>query len=415
MRGREGASGPAVAVGAPTGRSSRLGSLLVLAAILAVAVNLRASITGLGPLVPTIRADLGATNVALGLVGTIPVLAFGLVSPFAAALGRRVGVGRALAGSMVLLAGALALRSVGGFAWLLVGTMLMGVAIAVGNVLLPALVKGRFPHRVSQLTSAYTAAMVVGATAAAAVAVPVAEQASWQVSLGILAVPALLGAAVVVASLRLEGRLVAPRAAAVASGSSPVTGARGMLHHPLAWQVTVFMGLQSVLFYVPIAWLPDILVERGLTDAQAGGVVGAFNVAGLVGVVVIPLLHRARPDQRRSALAAGAFVTAGAALLLLPGVALALPAAVLMGVGSGGTISLVLSFFALRSTTPVAAGALSGMAQSVGYLFAASGPVVWGALRDATGAWTVPLVLLVAVAGATTVAGVAAGRDRVIG
>lgn len=393
-------------------RSPRLGSWLVLAGVVAVALNLRTAITTVGPLVPTLRASLDASNVALGLVGTIPVLCFGLVSPLAPALGRRVGIGRALAGSMVLLSAAIALRSVGGFGWLVAGTVGLGVAIAVGNVLLPALVKGRFPHRATSLTSAYTALMVLSATVSAALAVPVADRTSWQVSLGIWAVPAAVGALVVVASLVLEGRLVPP----TGSGSTPIAGLPGreLRRRPLAWQVTAFMGLQSLLFYVPIAWMPDVLVERGMTDAQAGALLGVYNVAGLVGVLAIPLLHRGRLDQVRSTATAGVLAIIGTSLLLVPGLSFAVPAAIVLGLGSGGTISLVLSFFALRTTSVADAAALSGMAQSIGYLVAAGGPILWGFLRDRTGSWTVPLVLLVVMACLSLWAGLLASRNRLI-
>lgn len=391
---------------------SRLGSVLVLAGVVAVALNLRTAITTVGPLVPTLRAELAVSNVGLGLIGTVPVLCFGLVSPVAPVLGRWFGIGRALAGSMVLLSVAIAVRAVSGFGWLLAGTIGLGVAIGIGNVLLPALVKGRFPHRTSQLTSAYTALMVLAATVSAGLAVPLAERASLGWALGVWALPAAVGAVVVIASLVLEGRLVPPSGSPAAAGRA-LTG-RELRHQPLAWQVTAFMGLQSLLFYVPIAWLPDVVVERGMTDAQAGALLGAYNVAGLIGVLVIPLLHRGRAGQRRSAGVACALVVAGTALLLVPGLAAVVPAAVLLGLGSGGTISLVLSFFALRTTSAADAAALSGMAQSIGYLVAAAGPVLWGAVRDLSGSWTLPLVLLLGVAVLAAVAGQLAARDRVL-
>lgn len=396
------------------GRSGRLGSVLVMIGIIAVAANLRTAITVVGPLIPTIRVDTGASNVGLGLIGTIPVLMFGLMAPIAPAIGRRVGIGRALAGSMVLLSVAIGLRSAGGFGWLLTGTVLLGVAIAIGNVLLPALIKGRFPHRASQLTSVYSAVMVLAATVSAGLAVPLAARTSWQLSAGIWAVPAAVGAMVVVTSLLMEGRLVP---ATAAGGGPPAVGVslRRLYATPLAWQVTAFMGLQSTVFYVAIAWLPDILISRGMSEVQAGAMVSVLNLAGMVGVLVLPLLHRGRADQRRSMLAASGFLVAGPLLLLvMPGVALAPLATVLLGLGTGGTISLALSFFALRTTSVTDAASLSGMAQMWGYLLSAVGPVAWGALRDVTGSWRVPLALLVVVAATAGGAGLLASRNRLL-
>jgi CP family cyanate transporter-like MFS transporter len=378
---------------------SRTGSWLVLAAVIAVAVNLRTAITVVGPLVPVIRVDLAASNVLLGLVGTLPVLAFGLVAPVAPLLGRRFGVGRTLCASLVLLAAAIGVRSAGGTGWLLLGTVGLGVAIAVGNVLLPALVKARFPHRAAQLTSAYTAAMVLAATASAGVAVPLAEAASWQVSAGVWALPAAAGAVVVAAAVRAFGRLADGGTAGGPAGAPAAGLPTSVLYRsPLAWQVTAFMGLQSTLYYVLIAWLPDMLIAHGTDAVQAGVLVSVLNVAGMVGVLLVPVLSRGRADQRRSALASAAFCTVGAALLLVPGTAVAPLAAVVMGLGTGTTIGLALSAFALRTASAADAASLSGMAQTWGYLLAAVGPVAWGALRDVTGSWTAPTALLVVVA-----------------
>ncbi|HUG87086.1 MAG TPA: MFS transporter [Euzebya sp.] len=395
------------------GRSRRLGSVLVLLGILAVAANLRTAITVVGPLIPIIRTDTGASNVSLGLIGTIPVLMFGVMSPIVPAIGRRLGIGRSLAGSMVLLSVAIALRSAGGFGWLLVGTVLLGGAIVVGNVLLPALVKGRFPHRASQLTSAYTASMIVAATTSAGLAVPLATRTSWELAAGIWAVPAALGAVVVIGSLMIEGRLVP---VAARSGAARPTGvsARQMYRTALAWQVTAFMGLQSAVFYVTIAWLPDILISRGMGEASAGAMVSLLNLAGLAGVLLLPLLHRGRDDQRRSLLAASACVVTGSAMLLVPGVALAPVATAVLGFGQGGSVGLALSFFALRTSTAADAAALSGMGQTWGYLLAALGPVAWGALRDTTGSWTVPVALMVVISLAAGGAGLLASRNRLL-
>lgn len=240
---------------------------LVLVGILAVAVNLRSSITAVGPLVPIIRDSTGQSNVALGLVAGLPVLAFGLVSPVAPLLGRRFGLGRSLAGAMGLLTVALALRSSGGFGALLVGTALMGAAIAVGNVLVPALVKGAFPDRAGALTSLYGAVVVLGAGVATAIAVPVAEATSWQLSLGVWVVPAGLAVVAVTWASRAHSR------AGTTPGAGPVAErvpTAGLLRDNVAWHVTAFMGLQSTLFYVVFSWWADIVGTKGVGEAQAG-------------------------------------------------------------------------------------------------------------------------------------------------
>ena len=392
-------------------------ALLVMAGIVAVALNLRATITVVGPLVPTIRADLGVDNVAMGAVGTLPVLMFGLVAPLAPAVGRRLGLGRTLAASMALLAVGTGIRSLGGYAWLLVGTAILGVAIGVGNVLVPALIKGAFPGRVGALTSLYGSMMVVGATVSAALAVPVAEATGWPTSLAIWGVPAAVAAVVVLGSVLLDDRSTTPeeRARTTAARRAETGVPARVLHRSsLAWHVTAFMGLQSLYFYVTLAWLPDVLVERGMTDARAGVMVSVLNIAGLVGVLVAPAVADRVADQRWYAVGSGLAATAGVAVLLVPGTTFAPLAAVLLGLGAGATVGVAFALFSLRTASVRDAAAVSGMAQTWGYLLSAFGPLGWGAMRDVSDSWTPALVALLVVTLGTTVAGYLAGRDRVL-
>lgn len=392
-------------------------SLLVVAGIVVVALNLRPAITVVGPLVPTIRAALGVDNVAMGAIGTLPVLAFGLVAPVAPPLSRRFGIGRTLAGSMALLAVGTVLRSLGSYPWLVLGTAILGVAIGIGNVLVPALIKGAFPHRVGALTSLYGSMMVIGATVSAAVAVPVAEASGWPLSLGLWAVPAAIGAGVVAVSVVLDDRGTSreDRAGAAAARRAQTGVPARVLHRsPLAWQVTAFMGLQSLLFYITLAWLPDVLVERGMTDARAGVMVAIVNIGGLVGILVAPIWAGRVRDQRWVGITSGIAAVVGILLLLVPGTALAPVASAVLGVGLGATVGVAFTLFSLRTTSARDAAAVSGMAHTWGYLLAAVGPIAWGAMRDLGTSWTPPLVALLLVAVATTVAGGLAGRDRTL-
>lgn len=386
----------------------------MLAGIVAVALNLRATITVVGPLVPTIRDALGVGNVAIGAIGTLPVLAFGLFAPLAPVLARRVGIGRSLAGSMLLLAIGTVLRSLGSYAWLVTGTVVLGVAIAIGNVLVPALIKNAFPERIGTLTSLYGAVMVVGASLSAGVAVPFAQASSWQLSLGVWALPAALAVLVVAWSVWRDGRRVPVEertAAAAVRRAGTGVPARVMHRSAVAWWVTAFMGLQSVLFYAVLAWLPDVLVERGMDDATAGAMLSVLNTGGLVGILLFPIVAGRRSDQRWYGVLSGGLTLLSVLLLLPDGTRLAPVASVLFGLGSGGTVGLALASMSWRTRDPRDATALSGMAQTWGYVISAFGPIGFGALRDVSASWQGPLVLLAAVAAATTVAGWGAGRD----
>jgi MFS transporter, CP family, cyanate transporter len=393
--------------GSVSGRSgpSRVRGVLLVVGILLLAANLRPALTALAPLIGEVRADTGLSNGVAGLLTALPLLAFGLLSPVAPRLARRIGMERALLASLLVLAAGILVRSAGPVALLFVGTAVLGAAIAVGNVLLPGLVKREFPDRAGLATSVYSTAMGVAAALAAGASFPISQQTGlgWRLSLALLAVPAVLAAVAWLPLVRGGGD-------AKASDRDP----RGisLWRSPLAWQVTLFMGLQSLAYYVTLTWLPLILRETaGLSAAQAGWMLALAQAVGIASMFVAPVLAGRTPSQRGVLASAVALSGAGTlGLLVSPGAATALWV-VLIGLGQGACFSLALTFFALRAPDPEHAAALSGMAQSVGYLLAASGPFLFGVLRDATNAWTVPLALLLAIVSCLMVTGLGAARD----
>jgi MFS transporter, CP family, cyanate transporter len=390
---------------APPARPALLATAIVL-----VAINLRASITAVGPIVSDIRADLGLSSASAGLLTTLPVLAFAVASPLAGPLSRRIGIERTLAGALVVLLGGILMR-VAGTTWAaLAGTALLGTAIAAGNVLLPSLVKRDLPKRIGPVTSLYVTVMVTFAGIASTVSVPLADDAGlgWRGALAIWAAPVAFG---LVVWLPRAARSGPPEVSS--RGEAEVQPTR-MRRSAIAWQVTAYMGLQSFAFYVLVAWLPELLQDDGVSATTAGALVGAMQAASLVATIAVPVLATRTTDQRRLVLVSsvlGVFATAG--LLVAPG-DLALLWTVTVGVAGGSTLSLALAFFVLRTRDSADAALLSGMAQSLGYGFAAAGPFLIGALHDATDGWTVPAAVLLADWVLILVAGTAAGRRRVV-
>ncbi|ABG04525.1 major facilitator superfamily MFS_1 [Rubrobacter xylanophilus DSM 9941] len=368
-------------------------------------LNLRASITSVGPVIGGIREDMGLSSGLAGLLTTLPLLAFAAFSSLAPRLAGRFGLSRTLFGGLVLLAAGIALRSLPQEAALFAGTAVLGAAIAAANVLLPGFVKRYFPRRVGPVTGTYITAMNVGAALGAGLSAPLARSAGlgWQGALGVWAVPVLL-------AVLAWAPLLKERPERSAPGRAP----RGPWRSALAWQVTLFMGLQSVVFFVSITWLPAILGEGGLSAVGAGWMVSLMQLVGIPATLLVPVLAARMRSQ--SALAAGAALLSGTGILglLFLGGPLSSVPVVLLGLGQGAAISLALTLFALRAADAAGAAALSGMAQTVGYLFAAAGPPLFGALHDATGGWTVPLVVLCLVTGAMLLAGIGAGRDAVV-
>ncbi|MEU8661203.1 MFS transporter [Actinoplanes philippinensis] len=369
------------------------------AAIFLVALCLRPAITAVGPLLPQISADAGLGEAAQGLLGALPLLAFALVSPQVHRLSGRLGMERAvLAALLVLAAGTLA-RSYTGTAGLWAGTVVVGCAIAVGNVLVPTIVKRDFAAHVSRATGFYTAFITIAASTASAVAVPVADVVDWRLSLALWAVPTLVVAAI---------WAYRARPAPVVEESVPGVGAP-VWRQPRAWLITAFMGLQSTCFYVLVTWLPTIEIGHGVSQRTAGLHLFLFQGMGILGGLAVPVLLRDPATRAWGAVAASLpVIVAVAGLLTAPGLA-ALWAAI-AGLGQGASLVAALTLISFGGRTPSETTRLSGMAQSLGYLLAAAGPVAAGVLAERTGAWEATLVMIIGLGVLQTAAGAAAGR-----
>ena len=393
------------AAGVRVGAAPRSG--LLLAGILLIAVNLRAAITSVGPVIEDIRSDLDIGGATASVLVSLPLVAFAVVSPLAPALARRIGIERALGAALAVLAVATVLRSLPSTWALWTGTAGLGIAIAVINVLLPSLVKREYPDRIGQVTGLYSSVQGAAAALASGFAVPLAgtSQHGWRLARGVWAGLALVALAVFLPQL---GRRTVPPAA-----TSAAVRHRSPWGSVLGWQVTLFMGTQSTVYYTLITWWPSVEQAHGTSAAASGWHLFALQVAGLLANLATARLIPRRADQR--------LLIGGAAVLVAAGIAgqLAFPAAsllwiVLAGAGGGANIVLALSLFGLRTHDHQQAAALSGMAQSVGYALAAAGPVLLGALHDATGSWTAPLWVLLAVLVVQAAAGVPAGRARLL-
>lgn len=394
------------------GRRDRVRRALVLVAIVLLAANLRPAITSVAPLIERIRADAGVSNGVAGLLTALPLLAFAALSPLAPRLARHFGAERVLIGSMLVLCAGILLRSSGtGAATLFAGTAVLGAAIAAGNVLLPGLVKEKFSGRIGAATGVYTVAMGTSAAIAAGASVPLTRLLGpgWQAPLALWAAPALLAAVAWAPLLGRGGRNPETQ------GQARASPAAGLWRSPLAWQVTAFMGLQSLGYYATLTWLPEILREGGTSAEAAGWLLALSQAVAIPAMFVAPVAAGRSPSQRGVVAAAVALIGAGVLGLLLFGAAGGILWVTLLGLGQGACFSLALTLFALRAADPDQAAALSGMAQSFGYLLAALGPTVFGVLRDATGSWTLPLALLLVITACLLAAGLGAGRDARVG
>lgn len=393
--------------------TNRLGSgvpvALVVVGILLVAGNLRAAITTVGPVLTEIEDDLGISSSAASFLVSLPLLAFAVVSPLVPRVAHRIGLERIIVIALAGLAVGLVARSTPPIALLWIGTIIVGVAIAVLNVVLPALVKRDFPTKIGQVTGAYSAVQSGFAAVAAGVAVPVAGLTAlgWRLPLAMWAGLALIAMGVVLPQLRKSSPTAAVPVPPVSAGAAPVW------RRALAWQVAAFMGLQSTNYYVLVTWLPSIERDAGISGTTAGTHQFLFNVFGIVGSLCCSaLLARLRDQRVLGVIIPVTLLIAVLGILVAPG--LTGVWACIAGIGGGASIVLSLSLFGLRARHHTTAASLSGMAQSVGYILAALGPVLVGALHDATGSWTPALSVLVVVDVAMLCAGVLAGRNRTV-
>ncbi|WP_339158253.1 MFS transporter [Paenibacillus sp. FSL W8-0186] len=382
--------------------------LLVLG-IIFLATNLRAPITSVGPLVETIRTDLGISNTLAGLITTLPLIAFALLSPVAPKLARRYGMPLVLLASVILLGVGILIRSSWGIGTLLIGTVILGLAISVCNVLMPSLIKEKFPLRTGLMIGVYSVAMNLTGAIASGVSVPVAEGAGlgWKGALAIWAVLALIASVFWAPQLRRERQ------------QAHISGQRdkptNVWKSALAWYVTLYMGLQSLLFYVVVTWLPDILKSQGMSADSAGWTLSFMQLSVLPITFIMPIIAGRMKSQVGLMIITVSFFFIGMGGILYGSDRLTMLWAIMIGISLGSSFSLAMMLFGLRTSNAYDAAELSGMAQSVGYLLAAIGPTFVGYLHDATHGWRLPMFFLIGVAVLVLIFGVAAGRNRLIG
>jgi CP family cyanate transporter-like MFS transporter len=361
----------------------------VLAALFLATLALRPQLVGIGPLVPAIREDLGVSFAVAGLLGTIPVLLMGLFAPLGPWVAGRIGPRRAVAACLAAVVGFGLLRPVlPGVPAALLTTIGIGVGMGTAGALLPIVVKLRAAHVPALATGAYAAGIVAGSLAAAASAIPLAELlGSWRGPLLVFALVSIVSLAAWLVVLPADSR------EARSTGRPP----RLPWSSATAWMLVGIFGVQSLLYYSAISWLPAVYVERGWSEADSGNLVAVLHLVGLVTGIGLPLVAD-RVGTRRSQLAAVAAVTFAGFLGFVTLPHLGMIWAVVIGLGLGAIFPLVLTLPVDVAEGPAAVGATAALMLLGGYVVSSLGPVGLGLLRDATGGYGLALWLLVALA-----------------
>lgn len=408
---------------------------LMFAAVCLVAANMRTTIMGVGPLLEQIAVDQDASPAALGALASVPLVAWALISPLAHGLSSRLGLTRAVTWSLLVLLIGTVWRSLPGApANLWLGTALIGASLAIGNVLLPAVIKREFARRIPLVMGVYSALLSGVSSVAAGLAVPISRlgaedhELGWRLAL--LCSGALLPLAIIVwivANTRSSRRAASTAGPGGKPGAEPDTGSnaipstrrspetdagRRIWADGVAWLVALYMGAQSAVFFTLAAWIAPIGSSFGRSAVSAGFDVMLYQMLGVGGTMLVPLMFRSRLRRWWPAILPLFTSTASIGIVTTPDL---MPLwIVLGGPASGAALSLSLTLMAVRARDANAASALSGMAQSVGYLLAAIGPVLFGWLHEISGDWIVPLGLILVMAALQLAAGIAVGRDRFV-
>ena len=380
---------------------------VLLLGIIIVAMNLRSPITSVGPLIGIISDDLSLSGGQAGLITTIPLMAFAVISPIAPKLANKWSIEKTIFGALVVLIIGMLIRAIPNLAFLFLGTTLLGSAIAICNVLIPGLVKKEFPKASGLVTGVYSVSMNLTGAIASGVSIPIVQKVGldWNVALGMWSVLAIAAFFSWIPQLKRSDK-----------GLPEIVNEEvvSIWTSKLAWSVTLFMGIQSFIFYVLVAWMPEMLVDKGLSTIQAGGMLSLLQITLLPVTFVVPIIAEKRENQLPYVWLAFLLFFFGILGLMFGNMLLITLSIVGIGIAGGIAFSLSMLFFNLRTTSARQAAELSGMAQSIGYLLAATGPFLFGLLHDMTQTWRLSLIVLLGLTIILLVVGLNAGKKQVI-
>ncbi|MBQ1081017.1 MULTISPECIES: MFS transporter [unclassified Nocardiopsis] len=384
--------------------ATRAALVLIAVAIALAALNLRTAITSVGPVLGEVTQGLGMTAVGAGVLTTLPVLCFAVFGGLTPMLSRRLGSHRLLVLALTAVTLGLVTRAMAPEPWLFLTLSVVALAGgAVGNVILPALVKQHFPHRVGLMTTVYTTGLAVGTAIAAAATVPL-ERATgdWRIALGAYALFGLVAALPWLLALRHEPAPGDARAA---------LSVRQVLGTGLGWQGVLYFGTQSSIAYIMFGWFAQMLRDQGL-DAQSAGVMLAYLTAlGIPMSLVMPSLIVRVRDQRPFVLLFVAAYLVGFTGMWVSPLNGTWVWTTFVGIGLGSFV-LALTVFAVRTRTAEGTAAMSASSQSLGYLLGGAGPFLFGLLHETSGDWHAPMAMVIGLVLVNLVVGLLLGRPR---
>lgn len=366
--------------------------ILIILSIIFISFNLRAPITAVGSIIDLIKVEFNLTSGMAGFITTLPLIAFAVVSPFVSKISSKFGYGLTMLGGLFFIIAGELIRSYTNTFGLFAGTTLIGIGIAIGNVLIPSIIKLRFSKNVGIITSIYTTSMCIFAAVGSGASVPLALglDFGWRNALAVWSILTLITVFIWLPQLKNSKDSM--------NNQKTIKDIKGksIWKSPLAWWVTLFMGTQSLLFYCLVAWLPSIITSKGMSPEFSGMMALLFQMVGLPATLLMPIVADRFKDQKMITTISSLIYLVGMSLLLVSNSTISIIISLIfVGLGMGGSISLSITFISLRSPNARKAAELSGMSQSAGYLLAATGPLLIGFIYDRTSSFTIPIVILI--------------------
>jgi len=382
---------------------------LMILGIIFVSFNLRAPITSVGPIIALIKKEYLLNNSMAGFVTTLPLIAFAIFSPYVPKLSFKFGDGLTMLGGLILIFIGEIIRSYTNSFGLFLGTTLIGLGIAIGNVLLPSIIKYNFSKHIGIIISIYITSMCSFAAIGSGLSVPLVTKLSftWRNSLGIWIILILIAIGIWIPQLRKKEIFNN-------NSTNKQLKSNSIWKSPLAWWVTLFMGTQSFLFYSLVAWLPAIIVSKNMTFEFSGSMLLFYQLVSLPTTLIVPIVAAKFKSQKLISIIILSFYLLGMTLLFFAKTKFLIMLSLLfMGLSAGGGISLAILFLSFRTPNAKKAAELSGMAQSAGYLIASIGPILIGFLFDLTNSWNSTMIILIIAILFLIFCGIKAGKDEV--
>ncbi|MEK4303322.1 CynX/NimT family MFS transporter [Oceanobacillus sp. FSL K6-0251] len=397
----------------PTLEKQELGkhntNVLLIIGVFLVALNLRPALTSIGPIMGVIRDEIGFANWSVALLTSLPLAAFAVMSITSSYIAQKYSNEKTLIFGLMILCMGIIFRSSTITFLLFLGTLFIGIGIAVCNVLLPGIIKDKFPNKLSVMTGLYSSIMGISATIASAISVPIAKNMGlgWRNALLIWVVPAIFATFYWLVLIR--------RKPAHRIKGRSLEKPKNFLRSPFAWFIAFFMGCHSLLFYITISWFPEILIHFGANKTIAGFLLSYLQLVGIVSSLLIPLIAGKLKSQVGLVISLNILLIIGVIYLLLYHNDISyIISTTLIGFSLSGNFTIALLLLSIRTKNTKQATLLSGMAQSTGYALAALGPIVVGFIYDITRDWTIPLFLLILLAICSSLLGLKVGQNKFI-